>query len=103
MKLNWDCFNNTLQTIESLTSFNEEDIELPYISFREIFLHLQQYTKADVLYCIVTLLDAGYITGKKGTIENGRYISVNNVTLKGHEYIKHLRNQRIPLDNSSCP
>lgn len=86
--------NDTLREIEKITSFDEESIQLPYIPFREIFIHLQQYTKSDVLYCIITLLDAGYITGNKQTIENAPCISVNNVTLKGHEYIKSLQNHQ---------
>ena len=92
MKLNWDCFNDTLLAIEELTSpvYNGQNWIYNSIKCHDIVnkVKTKGYTPEDIINSVAKMKDAGFII--VSSINNEKVIchEVYDITYSGCAYIR---------------
>ena len=84
MKLNHDCVRDLLLYLEN-TLDNKNPIDVLKIT-------LEGYTKEDVEYTAMKLIDAQFINGKANYASNAiYYFPISSITYSGHSFIDTIR------------
>ena len=90
MKLNWNCFNDALLTIEKTSQMNTNSYQLDNIRVSKIISQLSQYSADDVAYCLIKLTECNYIDSDIIINADRTEAIVHDVTFLGHEYLRDL-------------
>lgn len=84
MKLNHDCVRDLLLYLEN-TLDNRNHIDV-------LKINLEGYTKEDVEYSAMKLIEAQFITGKANYASNAiYYFPISSITYSGHNFIDTIR------------
>lgn len=88
MKLNHDC-------IRSVLLYLEENLEI--ISFiQNENIKLDGFSKEDIDYSLIKLIEANYLEGKHTVYLSGDYdIYVKSITWTGHKFLDNIRDTEI--------
>ncbi|GAC42774.1 DUF2513 domain-containing protein [Paenibacillus popilliae] len=96
MKLQHDCVRDLLLTIEE---------ELPlgkYFSTGSIHEKMQQYSKEDIFYTALKLLEAGYIDATEIKSIGLNDLKIKSLTYFGHLFLDNIRDDRIWVETKSA-
>jgi|LFRM01.1.fsa_nt_gb hypothetical protein len=101
MKLNYDCVRDVLLALEeSLTIDVEDDGDYSYNSLlsNEIIQldRLSKYSKKDIIYSVLKLIEAGYLNGDIYNEGDGLIsFCVNDIKYKGHEFLQAIKSDTV--------
>lgn len=101
MKLNYDCVRDVLLALEeSITIDVEDDGDYSYNSLlsNEIIQldRLSKYSKKDIIYSVLKLIEAGYLNGDIYNEGDGLIsFCVNDIKYKGHEFLQAIKSDTV--------
>ncbi|MBC1525469.1 DUF2513 domain-containing protein [Listeria booriae] len=97
MRINQDCIRDILLYIENLTlSEMQHGIESEELS--EVEMLTEKYSKDDIVYSLIQLIDAGYLEGETYEyVYDPTSVRVDKITWEGHEFIDATRSETVWL------
>lgn len=90
MKLNHNCVRDLLLYIEDNLEYGY------YLNVNKT--KIKKYSQHEILYSADKLLEAGYITGDKNILLDGKgipRIKINSITWSGHQFLDNIRDNKV--------
>lgn len=95
MRLNYDCVRDVLLTLESELQFNE-NLEYPDINLNQLCDLMDNYSKQQIAYTSLKLIEADYICANPLSADCSIYdILYSSITFAGHQYLDSIRDTSV--------
>lgn len=94
MKMNLECMKEMLLALEELLVFDNE-MKIQPIAVKDIVERTpeirERYHAHEMVYSLMKLQEAGYISAKWIDKQNCRFYGVSDITYEGHLYLNSIR------------